>query len=185
MKDFEIREILKLTALKEHYDNENARVVHELELPTTGTRVDIAVINGYLYGYEIKGAGDSLRRLEHQIQGYSKVFDYLAVVTERKHCKKVNEIIPRWVGVIVVDEMGIYFERESQLNQSRCGFSLAQLLWKAELLYVCRLVGLTRLSKYTVWGLCELLRDNISVDLISQHVNTRLLARTDWKMNRI
>ncbi|WP_152495269.1 sce7726 family protein [Dickeya sp. NCPPB 3274] len=44
-------------------------------------RVDVITLNGNIAcAYEIKGIGDSLKRLSHQVDGYKKYFDECYIV---------------------------------------------------------------------------------------------------------
>ena len=100
MRDFEIRTHLKTSILKKYYSDINSKVVEELNLPVAKARIDLAVINGYLHGFEIKSASDTLQRLPSQLIAYSKVFDYLSIITEDKYHHKVINILPDWKSVV-------------------------------------------------------------------------------------
>ena len=50
-------------------------------------RIDVAVLNGEMCGYEIKSDRDTLERLPFQIEIYSKEFDKLTLVVGRRHEK--------------------------------------------------------------------------------------------------
>ena len=63
-------------------------VIYELGLCQGSARVDLAVIDGQLHGYEIKSERDSLRRLRAQADLYNKVFDRVTLVcTEKAHMR--------------------------------------------------------------------------------------------------
>jgi hypothetical protein len=59
-------------------------------------RIDVAVINGELTGYELKSDRDTLERLPLQAELYSRVFDRLILVVGKRHAKKAIEHIPEW-----------------------------------------------------------------------------------------
>ena len=101
MRDADIRRILRTTSLEKYISDENSKVVDELHLPVTKSRIDIAVVNGRLHGFEIKSARDTLVRLPHQLEGYSKVFDYLTIVTEEKYYHRLLDFVPDWIGIQV------------------------------------------------------------------------------------
>src|SRR4051812_8660839 len=133
MKDPNIREILKQTELLKYATDPHSKVVEELKLPVAKAIVDIAVINGHFHGYEIKSASDTLQRLPSQLIAYSKVFDYLTVVTEVKYHERILDIIPDWVGLSVCsDKAGqkpITIIKKAKRNYNREGFYIAKLLW--------------------------------------------------------
>ncbi len=65
------------------YLDADTLVVDELDLCGL-TRVDVAVVNGHLSGFEIKGSTDSLRRLPGQVTVYSQVQRHPAAATGRE-----------------------------------------------------------------------------------------------------
>jgi hypothetical protein len=56
-------------------------IIDELGLCRGTVRVDIAVVNGVLKGYEIKGDQDTLRRLASQAATYNRIFDTMTSQT--------------------------------------------------------------------------------------------------------
>jgi hypothetical protein len=56
VRDRDVREALHRKVLKEHHGDADTLVLDELGLRHGTCRVDIAVVNGYLHGYEIKSA---------------------------------------------------------------------------------------------------------------------------------
>ena len=60
-------------------------IVEELGIRQGAARVDVAVVNGSLHGYEIKSARDTLERLPKQSELYSSVFDTITLVTAENH----------------------------------------------------------------------------------------------------
>src|SRR2546426_1117053 len=74
-------------------------VMDELGLNHGSIRVDVAVINGHLHGYEIKAERDSLERLPAQARMYERVLDFVSVVCAPKHLKRARRILPRFWGL--------------------------------------------------------------------------------------
>ena len=66
LKDSDIRKSLYNNILKKHEDASDTIVLNELGLLQGACRVDIAVVNGSLHGYEIKSEADTLDRLPYQ-----------------------------------------------------------------------------------------------------------------------
>lgn len=186
MKDPEIREVLKKTTLTKYLSDPDSKVVEELNLPIGKARIDMAVINGHFHGYEIKGASDTLRRLPNQIEAYTNVFDYLTIVTEEKYQKKTQEIAPEWVGISICTKVNgnhtIECVKKGQKNNSKKSFYIAKLLWHDELVHLLSETDISFKKKYRNWVLCELLAENIDVDVLSQWVRSMLKARKDWKI---
>lgn len=62
----------------------DAVVINEMVVANWARRADIAVANGRLYGFEIKSAFDSLKRLPGQIESFRRHFDKVTVVAASK-----------------------------------------------------------------------------------------------------
>jgi hypothetical protein len=151
-------------------------------------RIDIAVINGSFFGYEIKSESDDLRRLPSQVETYLKVFDFLTIVTCKNHVAGVSSLIPEQCGVITAEKSKkgnriiLNPIRPSLKNPLIDKHALIQLLWKDELLEILGqhlLKGFKSKSKPYLWDLvCELL----SVEETSQIVREKIKARSDWRV---
>lgn len=143
MLDRDIRSSIKRERFKDHFDDPDTIVVDELGLRHGVSRVDIAVVNGFLHGYEIKSDSDTLQRLSNQVSIYSKVLDYATIVVGEKHEPKVKDQIPDWWGIQVVyfSEYGtIEFrdERGHKENPEIDPIALAELLWRPEVVEILK-----------------------------------------------
>lgn len=180
MKDPAIRSVLRRTELLK-YTPPYSKIVEEMRLPVAGARIDIAVINGALHGYEIKGASDTLQRLPNQIKAYSLVFDYLTIVTEEKYCKKILGMIPDWVGVAICsdkeNDVEISSIRQSALNENKDGFYVAKILWKEELMQILESHKIKFYKSDRCWTLCETMAKNLDINTLSCSVREILKAR--------
>lgn len=185
MKDPCIRKLLKDTELLHFFEDANSKVVDELSLPVAKARIDIAVINGSLHGYEIKSASDTLKRLPAQIEAYTKVFDYLSIVTEKKYLEKILDFIPPWIGIIVCHEkkgMPIIKQvRKPKQNKEKDGFFIAKLLWREELVDSLKQYQIPFRKKDRNWLLCEALSSNLDINTLSFLVRDKLKKRIEWK----
>jgi hypothetical protein len=56
------------------------RIIEELGVVHGKSRIDIAVINGLMHGYEIKSDKDTLQRLPEQMNMYNSVFNKVTLV---------------------------------------------------------------------------------------------------------
>src|SRR5690554_4270086 len=100
LKDKDIRVTL-ISEIAKLNQNNDYRLVEELEVCDGDARVDIAVINGKLCGYEIKSDRDTLERLSRQIDAYNKTFDYVTIVVGEKYKENIIHEIPSWWGIQV------------------------------------------------------------------------------------
>ena len=89
---------LTLRLKKQFPDGSDSLVINEFGC--AGSRVDVAVINGRLHGYEIKSDCDTLLRLESQVPAFSAVFDRITIVVGSRHVDNLSGCVPPWWGVI-------------------------------------------------------------------------------------
>jgi hypothetical protein len=185
MNDFDIRLAMKMTTLSDFYLDDSI-IVEELSLPSTGSRIDIAVINGALRGYEIKSSCDTLVRLKKQIVGYTKVFDYLSIVTEEKYLKKIMAISPDWIDVLCLTTLdnhpSMITARNGYLNAHREGFYIAKMLRKEEMQALLNEYGILYKKSSRAWTLSEILAETLDIDDLAYSVRLKLKHRTDWKL---
>jgi hypothetical protein len=181
MRDICIRQLLKEKQLAFYINDNESKVVDELNLPVAKARIDIAVINGAFHGYEIKSASDTLQRLPSQIEAYTKVFDYLSVVTEKKYSEKILQFIPKFIGLIECSENSIQVIRKPKLNKNKEGFFIAKLLWREEIIDILTEHQIPFRKKDRNWILCETLSSNLNIEILSGIVREKLKNRTEWK----
>ena len=102
--DAEIRAALHRRHLRHQHSQARTLIVDELGLAHAQSRIDIAVINGCIHGYEIKSSRDNLARLSSQLKVYRKTLQKLTFVTASNHLSKVLWEIPAWCGVVNADK---------------------------------------------------------------------------------
>jgi hypothetical protein len=135
--DSEIRAALHRKKLRRYRHAPDTLVVEELGLSHAKVRIDVAVINGYIHGYEIKSAVDSLRRLQLQLELYAKCLSRLSLVCAPCHIEKVVSIAPPWCGLVEATKAPcgtILFAtlRRGCASPDLDPVQLAHLLWKHE-----------------------------------------------------
>ncbi|MBW2623773.1 MAG: sce7726 family protein, partial [Deltaproteobacteria bacterium] len=142
MNDSDIRAVL-LTNFGQEYGNDpNTMIVEELGLCQGEARVDVAVINGSIHGFEIKSDQDTLKRLPGQMNIYNRSLDFVTLVVGGRHLTKSLEIIPKWWGVICVQQRNkkLIMDdiRPHKANPSPDPEAIVQLIWRNEALEVLR-----------------------------------------------
>ena len=188
MGDKEIRIELK-HLLKEEYKNiPNTLIVDELGLGHGQVRVDIAVINGVMHGYEIKSDKDKLDRLPEQMKEYNAVFDKLTLVVGRRHLYNAINIIPDCWGIVVVkidinNKVVFHTIREAEDNQEQIGISIARLLWREEALQILeeqnKAAGVRSKPRELIY---ERLANELDTYSLKERVRYALLfSRKDWR----
>lgn len=150
------------------------------------SRVDVAVINGKLEGFEIKSDRDRLVRLPRQAAAYGRVFDRMTIVSCERHLARVMLSVPDWWGVEVVRSVqGVPRISRVRLPRANPGVesgAVVQLLWRdevmAELERLDRAVGLRSKPRTVLW---EVLADALPPRTLRAVVRDRLRSRRDWR----
>lgn len=187
MRDMDVRAALHARLLHEHGDDPlDTLVVDELGL-CGEVRVDVAVVNGSLTGFELKSARDNLRRLPKQVLVYSQVLDYAELVVADNHVKASRELLPKWWGISVAtaDISGavtINRTREARRNPTVDPHALSQLLWRDEALDILTNRGADRgvrsKPRRVVWAR---LAETLELEELRDTVRACLKARTSWR----
>lgn len=184
MRDREVRERL-CRDLRAWHSDPNTLFVDELDLGGL-VRVDVAAVNGELWGYEIKSAQDSLRRLPTQVEIYSKVLDFAALVVAERHHQHALGLLPGWwyvyIATEVTDGVMLTEARAGSRNADVDPLHLAQLLWRDEALAELTQRGLDRgvrsKPRQAVW---QRLVEELELPALQQVVRTRLKSRVGWR----
>lgn len=149
-RDIDIRASLHRSLQAEHADEiENTLILNELSLCQGDARIDVAVVNGAISGYEIKSESDTLERLPKQCETYNKVFDTITILTASKYIDGIIDIVPSWWGITraEMDEDGVVYlfpVRTPLENPDIDSISVAQLLWREEAISILKQRGLQK-----------------------------------------
>lgn len=187
MHDADIRKILHEVEMKRICSlDPSTRVIDELGIFEGKFRIDVAVVNGYLHGYEIKSAEDNLERLKAQQAAYNKVFDKLTLVADEHHVEEAMKVVPSWWGLMVAGRRNgePYVEEiwSPRLNPEVEPFAICQLLWKEEALNILQ----ARKLSAGLWGsrrklLWEKLTCSIDFNELKEIVRDTLKNRENWR----
>lgn len=182
-----IRTALKNRYLRHHVNRDDVLIIDELGLVHSRSRVDLAVFNGYLHGYEIKSASDTLDRLPRQIAIYSDALQKLTLIVASRHLEPAAAIVPDWCGLTEVVEGprgGITFatHRRALLNPDIDPFMLAHLLWRPEAQHLLRLRGASNADLNAPRKqLYRTLADEVPVRELAPAIKVALASRTSWR----
>jgi hypothetical protein len=146
VRDIDVRKALKREVLKQHERDVDTLVLHELGLRHGAARVDVAVVNGALHGYEIKSDADTLERLPAQIATYSLVLDKATLVVGERHAEKAITLLPSWWGIKIASQgprggISLHQEKYVRMNPSIDPLAVAELLWSNEVRDILRELG--------------------------------------------
>jgi hypothetical protein len=186
MRDIDIRLAL-LNDLKLSYrDERDTRIVEEFGLCEGKVRIDVAVVNGMLSGFEIKSDKDTLERLPLQERIYSQVFDKIIIVVGKAHSYKVTSYIPDWWGIwqSKLGSNGTELDvlREPRENLQINPQLLVQCLWHEEALKIINERNLDkRLLNKRRSIMWEELVKNVPLDELKTLVRNHLKARAGWR----
>jgi hypothetical protein len=134
----------------------DAVVIDELSLQRKIGRVDVAVVDSHLRGYEIKSEADKLDRLARQTVIYGQVLDYLSVVVDDRHLAHAVKAVPKFWGVYVwFPDSGVGLIREPKKNVTVQKAPLTQLLWRDSAIALLKehdaAKGVSAQAKWRLW----------------------------------
>lgn len=185
MRDADVRAAVRRWLAIVHDGDSDTRIVEEMGVWSGSARIDLAVINGELAGYELKSDRDTLERLPFQSMIYNHVFDRLTLVVGQKHAKDAKRHVPRWWGIMVAtrgnDGVTLNSLRESSQNPGPNPEIIAQLLWKDEALAVLERRGLaTGWRSKRVKDMHRRLASELEFDDLRREVRDTLKSRPTW-----
>jgi hypothetical protein len=186
MRDSDIRAALKRDLFSRYRNDPNTAIIEELGIHHGTSRIDLAVVNGVLHGYELKSERDTLRRFSEQAIAYGAVFDLITLVVAERHLCKASEVVPDWWGITVARiKSGRLFFRDLKLpmrNPSTDPMSVAALLWRDEALAFLEELGAAEgvRSKSRRLLYFELV-EHVNFDNLRERVRERLKGRKGWR----
>lgn len=191
--DFLIRSVLRgiLEKKREQYREQGhkAEIFDELGVQHGANRIDYAIVNGIMCGFEIKSDRDTLDRLPEQVKEFSEVFDELTLVVGKRHLYNAIHQIPDWWGVWLAKEddnglVDIQIIREPQKNKYQDIKSIARLLWKEEALRILEerneARGLRNKSREIIYTKIQDVFAS-ELDSFKERVSLTLTSREGWR----
>ena len=183
--DKDIREPL-FDFLEERYGK--TRIIEEKQVGRS--RADVVMVRpGSLSGIEIKSDADTYARLERQVLGYDRYFDYNYVAAGSSHGNHVKEHVPSWWGIITVeqdqDQVDFYVLREALPNPNRLLRAKLSLLWRPELAHIQKINQLPKYREKSKLFVMEKILAKVSEDLLHQQISQELFERDYTKIAEI
>lgn len=182
MRDRDVRSAVlgRLAAL--HADDLDTKIVEELGVWSGTVRIDIAVINGELTGFELKSEKDTLERLPLQSDIYSRVFDRVTLVTSKRHIYKARLLIPKWWGLTLAQltdgTISLTEIRTAKKNPRREPYLIAEMLSKDEAIVLLDRFGLaTGWRSKRVREIHERLASELPLDILAEAVRMTMKLR--------
>lgn len=188
-KDADIREALHRKVLQPYHKCSSTLVVDELGLAHGKNRIDIAVLNGCVHGYEIKSSKDNLLRFSAQLEEYTRSLQKLTVVSAPNHIEDVLCIVPDWCGVVQANmgpRGGIKFStlRRAAKNPNVDAVALAHLLWRKEAVEFLELLGVSGKNLTMPRRvLYEEIANQASLSELVAWIKDRFMKRDSWRVD--
>ncbi|NOY73684.1 MAG: sce7726 family protein [Gammaproteobacteria bacterium] len=185
--DNEIRKAFHEKMLASHHDCPNTIVIDELGVAHGKNRIDIAVVNGCIHGYEIKSSKDNLSRFPSQLEAYEQCFERLSVVSAENHIEQLIHKTPEWCGIILAEKGprgGIKFStiRRSKKNPDVDIEAMAHFLWKKEAIELLMSLGADKdMLKGARTNLYKNLSKLITIPELSSRIKSLFMSREEWR----
>lgn len=185
--DADIRSALHAKRLRRARSHPDTLVIDELGLAHARSRIDVAVINGCIHGYEIKSAKDNLDRFAPQIDIYRQTLQKLTFVAAPKHVAGIMSHAPEWCGVIVAKQGprgGVSFHvlRNPVANPDIDPVMVAHLLWRDEVIELLSQAGYApRDLRRPRRQLYEILCEAMTLSEITASIRAFMVRRPTWR----
>lgn len=184
MRDFDVRTAVRAQLAAAHAGDIDTRIVEEMGIWSGSVRVDVAVINGELAGWELKSARDNLRRLPLQAELYSQVFDRVTIVAASNHVHACIDHLPEWWGVTIAhdrdDAVELEAIRDASVNPDPNPIQIARLLWRDEAIEVLEQHGLSNGVRSKSAPVVHQRLSELPLTTLQSEVRTVLKRRTGW-----
>lgn len=185
-----IREFLIKELSLKYGNDDSVRVIEELGLNHGSARVDIAVLNGIMHGYEIKSDADTLYRLPSQIRAYNSIFNRMTIVVGARHLEHVINLVPEWWEIQLARQqdgvVNLYQIRSGLPNQEQDKEAIAKLLWKDEAIDILRELraerGVVSQPRNFAYERLAHILDTVT---LQQYVKEVLFSRTNWRVDQV
>ncbi|NFD76931.1 sce7726 family protein [Clostridium botulinum] len=187
LNDKDIRNKL-IDKLNKKNSGHEFRIINELGICDGDARVDIALANGRLCGYEIKSDMDTLERLPGQIVAYNKTFDKITIVIGTKFENKIKNYVPEFWGIEVayINKFGnvsIKRLRAAKVNKNIESKALLELLWKEEIKELLLRYGNKGLYNKNKRKLRDIAIETIPLKDIKDFARETIKFRKGWRVD--
>lgn len=155
------------------------------ELRVETSKADVVIFNGTSHVYEIKTDLDNFERLEHQINNYKKVFEYVNVVSVESKINDIKSLVDDTVGIMILtDQYTLKTVRKAKsglhnLNKE----AIFNLLRKSEYLAIIKKMNGTTpvLPNTKIYSACKDLFVELPIETIHKEVLKTLKERKNHK----
>lgn len=186
LADYDIRKQFLMKLEKKNQKTKDSRIIEELSICDGEVRVDIAVANGIMHGYEIKSDLDTLDRLPKQIKCYDTTFDKNTIIVGEKFLNKIDDIVPLHWGIELAylnrfGNVSIKKIRSCHKNENVSSKKLLDLLWNNELKNLLKMNKIKGYSTMKREVLQNTIIENIPFKVIRSYTRETLKFREGWR----
>lgn len=174
-----------------HEGDKHTKIIEELGLRHGAARVDVAVVNGSLHGYELKSDLDTLSRLPEQMRIYNSVLDKVTLIVGKHHLHPAIKLIPDWWGIEIAKiintngKIVFYKIRKAEENPLKDSVAIAKLLWRKEAL---ELLEKTNCAKGVRTKKRQIIYERLASVMTQKNLRKKvrdcLLSRTNWRLEK-
>ncbi len=188
MRECDVKEALNRSIRLMHAHEADTRILPEMVLGRGSSRIDLAVVNGKLHGYEIKSDSDTLYRLEAQAEAYNAVFDEITIVVGSRHFVEVEKSVPNWWGILRAESCGERVElfkiRQPMANPQQSIQAIASLLWKEEAIHLLQQHASVRgIGCKNRNALSVEISDRLDLRIVAKYTREALKSRVRWRVD--
>lgn len=175
--DKDIREPL-FEFLEERYGK--IRIIEEKQMGKS--RADIVmVMPESVVGIEIKSDADTYVRLKRQVKDYNQYYDSNYVVAGSRHAMHIEEYVPEWWGIVIVEESGekadFYILREAKPNPKVKIKKKLGILWRPELAHIQELNQMPKYKEKSKAFVIEKILLKVPEDVLALQISEELFER--------
>ena len=177
LHDKDIREPL-FDFLEETYGR--VRMIEEKMMGRSRADV-VMVMEDVLCGIEIKSDADTYERLSRQIKDYDLYYDINMVVVGGTHGNHIREHIPKYWGVITVEEaekgLDFYILRDPERSPKVKPERKIGILWRPELNHILEKNGLPKYKEKSKRFVAGKILERVPSELLSRQISEELFER--------
>lgn len=181
MRDKDLRDALRDELFAQHGCDRHTVILEEFAVCHGSARIDLAVVNGLLHGFELKSDSDTLSRLPQQIRAFAPVFDRVTLVLGERHIRQALELIPEWWGVrLARTSCGRMIFRDLKLplnNPQAEPRALVRLLWREEAVALLRQCGSRTSGRQNRADVYEEIVQKVQLHELRSHVRESIKGR--------
>lgn len=164
--------------LEERYHK--IRIIEEKQMGRS--RADIVMVTeDSVFGIEIKSDADSYTRLNRQVRGYDRFFDYNYIVAGTRHALHIEEKVPEWWGIITAEEIGdqvdFYLLRSPVKNPKLVWRDKMKLLWRPELAHIQQLNQLPKYKQKSKAFVIDKIIERVPQAVLKTQISDELFER--------